>query len=129
RFIGTPRTAGWWRVDDSFPRNRKMGRTSSCVSRGGRWYGSHALRSAAFGGRVVHFPATPTCSSASEVIGPHNENTAVRVTAFPHLWTVLWTQFGGEAFTLVVSEERLWNSCVGVLRTRVPEAAWQNCFG
>jgi chromosomal replication initiator protein len=35
----------------------------------------------------------------------------------------------GEAFTLVVSEERLWNSCVGVLRTRVPEAAWQNCFG
>src|SRR3954471_7855907 len=38
-------------------------------------------------------------------------------------------QFGGEAFTLVVSEERLWNSCVGVLRTRVPEAAWQNCFG
>ena len=35
----------------------------------------------------------------------------------------------GEAFTLVVSEERLWNSCVGVLRTRVPEAAWQSCFG
>jgi len=35
----------------------------------------------------------------------------------------------GEAFALVVSEERLWNSCVGVLRTRVPEAAWQNCFG
>jgi chromosomal replication initiator protein len=34
-----------------------------------------------------------------------------------------------EAFTLVVSEERLWNSCVGVLRTRVPEAAWQSCFG
>jgi chromosomal replication initiator protein len=29
----------------------------------------------------------------------------------------------------VVSEERLWNSCVGVLRTRVPEAAWQSCFG
>jgi chromosomal replication initiator protein len=38
-------------------------------------------------------------------------------------------KIGGEAFTLVVSEERLWNSCVGVLRTRVPEAAWQNCFG
>jgi chromosomal replication initiator protein len=35
----------------------------------------------------------------------------------------------GEALALVVSEERLWNSCVGVLRTRVPEAAWQNCFG
>ena len=35
----------------------------------------------------------------------------------------------GEAYTLVVSEERLWNSCVGVLRTRVPEAAWQSCFG
>ncbi|HEV3351526.1 MAG TPA: chromosomal replication initiator protein DnaA [Acidimicrobiales bacterium] len=29
----------------------------------------------------------------------------------------------------MVSEERLWNSCVGVLRTRVPEAAWQSCFG
>jgi chromosomal replication initiator protein len=43
---------------------------------------------------------------------------------------VLWTAISaGEAFTLVVSEERLWNSCVGVLRTRVPEAAWQNCFG
>ena len=35
----------------------------------------------------------------------------------------------GEALALVVSEERLWNSCVGVLRTRVPEPAWQNCFG
>jgi len=43
---------------------------------------------------------------------------------------VLWTgNSAGEAFALVVSEERLWNSCVGVLRTRVPEAAWQNCFG
>ncbi len=29
----------------------------------------------------------------------------------------------------MVSEERLWNSCVGVLRTRVPESAWQSCFG
>ena len=43
---------------------------------------------------------------------------------------MLWTgNSAGEAFALVVSEERLWNSCVGVLRTRVPEAAWQNCFG
>src|SRR5438270_837406 len=52
------------------------------------------------------------------------------VAAFPHLWTVLWTgKSAGEAFALVVSEERLWNSCVGVLRTRVPESAWQSCFG
>ena len=35
----------------------------------------------------------------------------------------------GEAFGPVTVEEQLWTACAGALRTRVPEAAWQNCFG
>ena len=33
----------------------------------------------------------------------------------------------GEAFGPV--EEQLWTACAGALRTRVPEATWQSCFG
>src|SRR5206468_5182317 len=99
-----------------------MGRVSPCVSRGGRCYGAQALRSAAFGGRVLHFPATPTTRKPQHIGGA----TAV---LFHICGRRCGREIGGEALTLVVSEERLWNSCVGVLRTRVPEAAWQNCFG
>src|SRR4051794_37860917 len=103
-----------------------MGRTSPCIGRGDRCYGANALRSAAFGGCVF--------TSPQDTSNPHQHCRTTwnggPATAFPHLWTVLWTGISaGEAYTLVVSEERLWNSCVGVLRTRLPEAAWQSCFG
>src|SRR5439155_1985761 len=35
----------------------------------------------------------------------------------------------GEAFGPVTVEEQLWTACAGALRTRVPEATWQSCFG
>ncbi|MBV8295904.1 MAG: chromosomal replication initiator protein DnaA [Acidimicrobiia bacterium] len=100
-----------------------MGRTPPCVGPGDRCYGAPSPPER--GLRRANFPLPRTTSSSQpqQRIGGST----------PPLFHICGRRCGrksaGEAFTLVVSEERLWSSCVGVLRTRVPEAAWQNCFG
>src|SRR5438477_2692471 len=66
-----------------------MALSTPCVGPGRRCYGAPAFRSAASGAWLFTSPSRTIDSRVAA------DGGVGAVTAFPHLWTALWTESGG----------------------------------